>query len=148
MMSVSTSPATAPSWVIYVECDGVSVYAGVQRWTGDLAEARRFSERNARNGANNLRLTGKLSKSRIIRVTTVQAAKRGAVLVRRVRSTKLLVGLYAPGVFESDERAKWMVVCEPHGGCIGGATRAQAEMLMSIPEQWCPTCQESPENTR
>jgi len=58
-------------------------------------------------------------------------------LERRARSTGTKVQLW-----KNFDGARWVTLCEDHGGLVEHDTRRLAEGWLSHPEDWCPTCQE------
>ena len=80
------------------------------------------------------------------RVRSDEALERaGCVLLRTTRSGRT-VGLYrsVEAGIETDPDHRWSTVCEVHGGVVCHATRRNAELSLSHPEEWCPDCQDEP----
>lgn len=71
--------------------------------------------------------------------------RAGCVELRRTRSGRQ-VGLYksAEAGIETDPTHPWATVCEDHHGVVCHPTRQIAEIALSQPEEWCPTCQGDP----
>jgi len=58
-------------------------------------------------------------------------------LERKARSTGTVVQLW-----KNFDGAKWVTMCEDHGGLVEHDTRKLAEGWLSQPQDWCPTCQD------
>lgn len=70
----------------------------------------------------------------------------GLVYWHRSRRTGTYVGVYNGEVAGMDTGGgnPWSTVCEPHGGVVSHPTRAVAISHAPYPDEWCPTCQETP----
>jgi len=68
---------------------------------------------------------------------------RAHTRARSTGTTVILVDAYEQGL-ESPEMGgdRWFLICDEHAGCCGWSVQSDARSFMSVPEQWCPTCQE------
>lgn len=66
---------------------------------------------------------------------------------RRSRQTGTTVEIIdnRDGHFDSDDPNPWFCLCVEHGGVVSHETRHLAEAFAPVPREWCPTCQEEPE---
>jgi len=60
------------------------------------------------------------------------------------RITKTMVSVIdnRDGSFDADDDLGWFTLCEDHGGVCSHPTRRLARDWASVPDEWCPTCQE------
>jgi len=67
---------------------------------------------------------------------------KGCVEIRRIRATKLKVGLYygPQAGIESELNYPWVTVCEQHGSLLCHATMERAKQSIPFPD-WCEACQ-------
>lgn len=69
----------------------------------------------------------------------------GVRSARYARSTKTLVFVCdgeAQGLDTEDGRYPWYTVCDDHGGICAHETFTEARAWASVPQEWCPTCQD------
>ncbi len=64
---------------------------------------------------------------------------------RRSRATGTMVDVIdnRDGSFDSGDDLGWFTVCRDHGGVCSHPTRRLAESWASVPDEWCPGCQEA-----
>jgi hypothetical protein len=70
------------------------------------------------------------------------ASRKGCLVLRYVRSTGALIGLYrsAEAGIESDPTTPWATVCEDHSTLVCHQTRTSAETALPYPQEWCEDC--------
>lgn len=60
----------------------------------------------------------------------------------RVTGTVVSVIDNRNGSFDVSDDLGWFTLCEDHGGVCSHPTRKLAVFWSSVPDQWCPTCQD------
>lgn len=84
----------------------------------------------------------RLSASQRHRVRVAAVGYAGLLDQRKARSTGATVSLYDGEAAGLDtEGGPYSTVCEDHAACVAHATLAIARSWLSMPEEWCDSCQ-------